>query len=106
MSDSEDGVDIFQEPDDFYEPEKQPTFVDHHLIDGRQMRLRLVGHNPLWVGKQTRFPCSSDSRSESLCLRVSPTPCFHSLHQSSIAEQARNAQYLKEELDPWLIRQR
>lgn len=50
MSDSEDGIDLFKEPDDFYEPEKQPTFEEHKLLDGTQLSLRLVGHNPLWVG--------------------------------------------------------
>lgn len=50
MSDSEEDLDLFQEPEGFYEPEKEPTFVSHRLIDGRELNLRLVGHNPLWVG--------------------------------------------------------
>lgn len=49
-SDSEDGLDLFQEPEGYFEPEKQPTFVSHKLLDGRELNLRLVGHNPLWVG--------------------------------------------------------
>ncbi|KAK8214723.1 Protein N-terminal and lysine N-methyltransferase efm7 [Zalaria obscura] len=50
MSDSEgEGeIGIFQEPDDYYQPEKQPTFEKHRLLDGRELNLRLVGHNPLW----------------------------------------------------------
>lgn len=49
-SDSEDGLDLFQEPEGYFEPEKEPTFVSHKLLDGRELNLRLVGHNPLWVG--------------------------------------------------------
>ncbi|KAJ9632393.1 Protein N-terminal and lysine N-methyltransferase efm7 [Taxawa tesnikishii (nom. ined.)] len=50
MSDSEEDVGgaLFQEPQDFYQPEKQPTFVQHRLLDGQELNLRLVGHNPLW----------------------------------------------------------
>jgi nicotinamide N-methyltransferase len=42
-------IDIFQEPADFYQPEKQPTFASHQLLSGTELRIRLVGHNPLWV---------------------------------------------------------
>jgi nicotinamide N-methyltransferase len=53
VSDSEDvGIDLFQEPEGFYEPEKQPTFATHKLLSGKDLSIRLVGHNPLWV----RFP--------------------------------------------------
>jgi nicotinamide N-methyltransferase len=49
-SDSEEvGVDLFQEPSDFYEAEKEPTFESHRLLSGKELRIRLVGHNPLWV---------------------------------------------------------
>lgn len=40
---------LFHEPDDYYPPEKPATFVEHTLQSGQQLRLRLVGHNPLWV---------------------------------------------------------
>jgi len=50
MSDSEEeGLDLFQEPEGFYKPEKEATFVSHKMLDGRELNLRLVGHNPLWV---------------------------------------------------------
>ena len=55
MSDDDaqaDTIDLFQEPDDFYEPEKPPTFIQYTLSDGRQLELRLVGHSPLWVRKK------------------------------------------------------
>ncbi|KAK3209598.1 hypothetical protein GRF29_44g91045 [Pseudopithomyces chartarum] len=49
VSDSEDvGIDLFQEPEGFYEPEKQPTFATHNLLSGKDLSIRLVGHNPLW----------------------------------------------------------
>ena len=41
---------LFDEPEGYYPPEKQPTFVKHSMLDGRELELRLVGHNPLWVG--------------------------------------------------------
>ena len=45
----EEGLDLFQEPADFYEPEKQATFATHQLLFGKGLTVRLVGHNPLWV---------------------------------------------------------
>lgn len=50
-SDNEDGggVDLFAEPQDFYKPEAEATFASHTLLDGRELKVRLVGHNPLWV---------------------------------------------------------
>ena len=49
-SDAEqEGIDLFQEPTDFYEPEKQATFASHQLLSGKELKVRLVGHNPLWV---------------------------------------------------------
>jgi EEF1A N-terminal glycine/lysine methyltransferase len=42
-------TDLFNEPDDYYLPEKPATFVQHILQSGQELRLRLVGHNPLWV---------------------------------------------------------
>ncbi|KAF1945901.1 hypothetical protein EJ02DRAFT_418990 [Clathrospora elynae] len=44
----EESLDLFQEPADFYEPEKQATFVSHQLLSGSEITVRLVGHNPLW----------------------------------------------------------
>ncbi|EXJ54182.1 hypothetical protein A1O7_09519 [Cladophialophora yegresii CBS 114405] len=41
-------LDIFREPADFFQPEKPPTFVSYTLQDGNELRLRLVGHSPLW----------------------------------------------------------
>jgi nicotinamide N-methyltransferase len=49
-SDSEEGgLDLFQEPSDFYAPEKEATFASHSLLSGKELNIRLVGHNPLWV---------------------------------------------------------
>ena len=45
----EGGLDLFQEPADFYEPEKEATFASHELLSGKKLEVRLVGHNPLWV---------------------------------------------------------
>jgi len=45
----EEGIDLFQEPADFYEPEKQASFASHRLLSGQDLTVRLVGHNPLWV---------------------------------------------------------
>lgn len=50
MSDSEGELGIFEEPEGFYEAEKEPTFVEYTLQSGLKLNLRLVGHNPLWVG--------------------------------------------------------
>jgi hypothetical protein len=43
---------LFVEPENFYEKEKPPTFVTHKLRSGEELRLRLVGQNPLWVSCQ------------------------------------------------------
>lgn len=53
MSDSgdDDGtVGLFNEPEGFYQAEKPPTIAKHRLLSGQELTLRLVGHNPLWVG--------------------------------------------------------
>lgn len=42
-------LDIFQEPEDFYQPEKPATFTTYTLRTGQAINLRLVGHSPLWV---------------------------------------------------------
>ena len=49
-SDDEGGdLGLFAEPEGYYQPEKQPTFASHAMPDGRELNLRMVGHNPLWV---------------------------------------------------------
>ena len=49
--DGEDLADtaLFQEPEGYYEPEKPPSFVEYTLPSIGKLRLRLVGHSPLWV---------------------------------------------------------
>ncbi|KAF2000952.1 hypothetical protein P154DRAFT_522213 [Amniculicola lignicola CBS 123094] len=42
------GLDIFQEPADYYPPEKEASFASHTLLSGKELTVRLVGHNPLW----------------------------------------------------------
>ncbi|KAL8989203.1 MAG: hypothetical protein Q9177_001863 [Variospora cf. flavescens] len=39
---------IFQEPSGYYPPPKLATFESWTLQSGETLRLRLVGHNPLW----------------------------------------------------------
>jgi hypothetical protein len=68
-SDSEGELGIFQEPEGFYEPEKEPSFVDYTLQSGLKLNLRLVGHNPLWVG----FPKSSSLPTWALLYCLSPS---------------------------------
>ena len=41
---------MFADPEGYYQPEKEPTFAKHEMQDGRELSLRMVGHNPLWVG--------------------------------------------------------
>jgi hypothetical protein len=50
QSSPEDGFNMFEEPSDYFKPEPQPSFAQHTLRSGDQLQLRLVGHNPLWVG--------------------------------------------------------
>ncbi|KAI4202667.1 MAG: hypothetical protein LQ346_001929 [Caloplaca aetnensis] len=40
---------IFQEPSDYYPPPKPATYESRTLQSGETLRLRLVGHSPLWV---------------------------------------------------------
>lgn len=47
--DGELGGGMFKEPADYFEPEKPATYAEHTLLSGQKLRLRLVGHNPLWV---------------------------------------------------------
>jgi hypothetical protein len=58
---SEDGglagdTDLFNEPDDYYLPEKPAKFIQHILQSGQELRLRLVGHDPLWVWPTVNRP--------------------------------------------------
>lgn len=41
--------DLFQEPSDYYQPEKEATVAPYVLSSGAELSIRLVGHNPLWV---------------------------------------------------------
>ena len=52
MSSDEDEIfstALFREPNDYFQPEKPCTYADYILRSGQTLRLRLVGHNPLWV---------------------------------------------------------
>ena len=52
MSSDEDDIlnnAMFQEPDDYFQPEKPHTYTSFTLLSGQKIHLRLVGHNPLWV---------------------------------------------------------
>ena len=40
---------LFKEPEGYYKPEKVPTTASYTLVDGRVVKLRLVGESPLWV---------------------------------------------------------
>jgi hypothetical protein len=51
-SEEDEGLNLFKEPEGYYQPEKQHTFVSHVTLNGQTLTLRLVGHNPLWVGTQ------------------------------------------------------
>jgi hypothetical protein len=78
-SESDEGeVDLFQEPADFYQPEKQATFASHQLLSGTELRIRLVGHNPLWVRflfVTTDTALSSPGRRHSRAHLVLGCPC-------------------------------
>lgn len=43
-------LNIFQEPEGYYEAEKQPTFASYRTQNGTELNVRLIGHSPLWVG--------------------------------------------------------
>lgn len=61
----DEGLDLFQEPADFYQPEKQATSASHQLLSGKDLTVRLVGHNPLWV--RLHSPVEIPGQSKSLC---------------------------------------
>ncbi|KAF1986898.1 hypothetical protein K402DRAFT_412549 [Aulographum hederae CBS 113979] len=44
----EHAINLFEDPPDYYLPEKEPTIATHTLLGGQEISLRLVGHNPLW----------------------------------------------------------
>ncbi|KAK5101856.1 Protein N-terminal and lysine N-methyltransferase efm7 [Lithohypha guttulata] len=51
MTSSDDDTDasgLFNEPQDYYAPEKSATFTSYTTKQGTKIPLRLVGHNPLW----------------------------------------------------------
>lgn len=78
MSDDESmGGDLFQEPEGYFKPEEEPTFVKHQMLNGNELQLRLVGHNPLWVGRHSLVPLSF--RSLSALFRLTTTPKGHLL---------------------------
>lgn len=56
-SDDEGELGLFAEPEGYYQPEKEPTFAQHEMQDGRDLKLRMVGHNPLWVGQFVPLSC-------------------------------------------------
>ena len=41
--------DLFKEPEGYFQPDKPATYAEHTLRSGQKLKLRLVGHNPLWV---------------------------------------------------------
>lgn len=47
--DFDNDASLFREPEDFYQQDKPPSFVEYTLANGKSLKLRLVGHNPLWV---------------------------------------------------------
>lgn len=70
----DESIDLFQEPADFYEPEKEASFASHTLLSGEEIRVRLVGHNPLWVSyfvPLCEFEDYGDSYTVSFCLHPS-----------------------------------
>lgn len=72
---SQDGeLNIFEAPEGYYPPEKQPTSASYRTLSGVELHLRLIGHSPLWVGLDFFHPQSSSSpleRKEKLLRRES-----------------------------------
>ena len=90
MSDSEGELGLFEEPEGYYQAEKEPTFVTYTLLDGRELNLRLVGHNPLWVGHRHPHPLRGISLDPHVCdqssANVAKSLCFRFSHHK-IARQ-------------------
>ncbi|OJJ44358.1 hypothetical protein ASPZODRAFT_72127 [Penicilliopsis zonata CBS 506.65] len=40
---------LFEDPEGFYQPEQEPTFAEHQMLDGHVVRVRLVGSHPLYA---------------------------------------------------------
>lgn len=61
LSDEDDNLDntMFQEPNGYFQPQMPYTHTDYTLLSGQKLRLRLVGHNPLWVPAHDRPSCPS-----------------------------------------------
>ena len=47
--DEEFPTDLFQEPHDYFQTKAPSHYVEHTLLSGQTLKLRLVGSNPLWV---------------------------------------------------------
>lgn len=77
-SDDEGGLDLFQEPDGYFEPEKEATFATHKLLSGKEFNVRLVGHNPLWV-RQHLSSGYVHQQGSSQCHLSSPRLCSRRL---------------------------
>ena len=78
---------MFQEPNDYFQPEKPHTYTDYALLSGQKLRLRLVGHNPLWVVylHMTDTPNPSTKLIQSLLrVTISGTAAKSSLPTSNI----------------------
>ena len=61
-TDDEEPIDesLFKEPEGYYAPEKPATYAEHTLLlSGETLKLRLVGHNPLWVRGRLDWPASA-----------------------------------------------
>jgi hypothetical protein len=62
--------DLFQEPKDYFKPDKEPTQVEHKTLNGTVLKLHLVGQNPLWVSARS-FLIEKESKSPFIsCLSV------------------------------------
>lgn len=47
-TESDSGINLFEDPEGFYKPDPLPTTARHTLGTGEVLTLNLVGHNPLW----------------------------------------------------------
>lgn len=63
--------DLFQDPDGFFEEEKQPTFAEHQMLSGQKVRVRLVGSHPLYVWPATLLPMARKSFIVKISLTIS-----------------------------------
>lgn len=41
--------DLFQDPEGYYQPEKESTQAEHRMHSGQTVRVQLVGSHPLYV---------------------------------------------------------